>query len=73
MSKCLEKRLAVLESSGNTNTEAQRRSSETLAYLKDYDEVLVEFRKLPLDEQNRLNKIENAEIIKWYVSGVWKE
>jgi len=69
MSKRVIKRLEVLEhflSVSDESREEQDRAAKVQVLLKRYDEFLTEFRKLPIKEQQRLEKQEKEEFLLRY-------
>jgi uncharacterized protein YdiU (UPF0061 family) len=44
---------------------------EDTELLRKYEECMVEFRKLPVEEQQRLEKQENEEFLQWYIE--WRK
>jgi hypothetical protein len=58
-----------LEDAGKGEDSEEKDKSETTAeLLRQYEELMIERRKLPLEEQARLDKQETAEFMEWYVA-----
>ena len=66
MNRNVLKRLKVLENQFETTAEEDGKVKELTELLRQYGECMVERRKLPVEEQKRLEKQETEEFLQWY-------
>lgn len=69
MSKNMIRRISKLESIKKPLNVAEAPLDETVQLLKQYDVLLTEMRRLPIDVQTQRQKEANDQVLKWYVAG----
>jgi len=60
--QAIEEKLSIAKEDEEQKAEAE----ELNELLRKYDECMVERRKLPVEEQQRMEKQENEEFLQWY-------